>query len=60
MAPSFRRRPFPIAVKRDTHVSEGLMQEGYARIYIADEFQTLDLQMDALSAAGVGADQLRR
>ena len=34
------------------------MKLGYARISKADESQTLNLQMDALAAAGVSADQV--
>ena len=34
------------------------MKLGYARISKADGSQTLNLQMDALAAAGVSADQV--
>ena len=36
------------------------MEIGYARISKADGSQTLDLQLDALGAAGVAEDQVYR
>ena len=41
-----------------TTVCETTMKLGYARISKADGSQTLNLQMDALAAAGVSADQV--
>jgi len=61
VARSFRRWVFSHCSETPfTIVCEALMKAGYARLSKADGFQTLDLQMDALSAAGVGADHIRR
>jgi DNA invertase Pin-like site-specific DNA recombinase len=41
-----------------TFVCETVMKLGYARISKADGSQTLDLQIDALAAAGVAPEHL--
>jgi DNA invertase Pin-like site-specific DNA recombinase len=46
------------AAVTQTAVCETTMKLGYARISKADGSQTLNLQMDALAAAGVSADQV--
>ncbi len=50
----------PFSGVAQTTVCETSMKIGYARISKADGSQTLDLQLDALAAAGVADDQVYR